>query len=146
LGDQDEESEINIAANSYSSSILDMLPSHVESAPHSVYQSTEKIVVKKLDSVFEELCGDSTSVYMKIDTQGFEGKVLKGAEHALKRIDTVQMEMSLVPLYEGELGFDALYSLMQDHGYTMVAMIPGFSDQNTGQLLQVDGIFHRFTS
>jgi hypothetical protein len=32
---------------------------------------------------------------MKIDTQGFESKVLKGAENSLMQIDTVQMEMSL---------------------------------------------------
>jgi hypothetical protein len=81
---------------------------------------------------------------MKIDTQGFESKVLKGAENSLMQIDTVQMEMSLVPLYEGELLFNEMSILMSEKGYVLVAIETGFSDQDSGQVLQIDGIFHRF--
>jgi len=144
LGDTEVQSEINIAGNSYSSSLLDMLPSHLKSAPDSGYKGKEIIEVKKLDSIFENLCDARNTVYMKIDTQGFESKVLKGAQNALQRIDTVQMEMSLVPLYKGEMLFDELYCLMNESGYSLVAIIPGFADKNSGQLLQVDGIFHRY--
>lgn len=144
LGDFDGQCEINIAGNSVSSSLLDMLPSHLESAPNSSYVGKETIEVKKLDSIFDDLCGMTSSVYMKIDTQGFENRVLDGAKNALRRIHTVQMEMSLVPLYRGELLFNELYSLMKDNGYNLVAILPGFSDPHSGQLLQVDGIFHRF--
>ena len=80
---------------------------------------------------------------MKIDTQGYESKVLKGAENSLPRISTVQMEMSLVPLYDGERLFHEMCALMSDKGYTLVAIENGFSDPASGQLLQVDGIFHR---
>lgn len=143
LGDIEEQNEINIAENSYSSSLLDMLPSHLQAAPDSLYKGKESIEIKKLDSIFDNLCSTSTKVYMKIDTQGFESKVLKGAENALQKIDTIQMEMSLVPLYEGELLFHELYSLMIDNGYSLVAILPGFTDKHSGQLLQVDGVFHR---
>jgi FkbM family methyltransferase len=144
LGDTEGPSEIYIARNSYSSSLLDMLPSHLRSAPNSGYTGKETVEVKKLDSIFENLCDVNSTVYMKIDTQGFESKVLKGAQNALQRIHTVQMEMSLVPLYKGEMLFDELYSLMNEYGYSLVAIMPGFADINSGQLLQVDGIFHRF--
>ena len=80
---------------------------------------------------------------MKIDTQGFESKVLKGAEKSLAHINTVQMEMSLVPLYDGESSFNEMCILMSKKGYTLVAIENGFSDQASGQLFQVDGIFHR---
>jgi len=33
--------------------------------------------------------------------------------------------------------------LMRDKGYNLVGVEPGFSDLDSGQLLQVDGIFHR---
>jgi len=79
-----------------------------------------------------------------MDTQGFESKVLKGAENSLPHIDTVQMEMSLVPLYDGELLFNEMCLLMSQKDYTLVAIENGFSDSASGQLLQVDGIFHRF--
>ena len=80
---------------------------------------------------------------MKVDTQGYESKVLQGAEKSLEQIDTVQMEMSLVPLYEGELLLHDMCMLMSEKGYSLVAIETGFSDPNSGQLLQVDGIFHR---
>ncbi len=144
LGETDETKEINIASNSYSSSLLNMLPSHLQSAPESKYIGKETITVKRLDSIFNDLCSDRDNIYMKIDTQGYEMKVLKGANKSLKSIDTVQIEMSLVPLYEGEILFNELYSYMIGMGYTLVAIDPVFYDKKTGQLLQVDGIFHRF--
>lgn len=144
IGDTEEERDINISANSYSSSLLNMLPSHLKSAPDSKYIGKETIAIKTLDSLFGDLCKTAKNVYMKIDTQGFEGKVLKGAENSLPHIDTVQMEMSLVPLYDGELLFNETWILMVKKGYTLIAIENGFSDPASGQLLQVDGIFHRF--
>ena len=36
-----------------------------------------------------------------------------------------------------------MYSLLNKKGYSLVSIEPGFHDENTGELLQVDGIFHR---
>lgn len=143
LGDIEERNEINIAGNSYSSSLLDMLPSHEMSAPDSRYVGREVIEIKMLDSIFDDLCKPGDHIYLKIDTQGFESKVLKGAKKSLERIDTVQLEMSLVPLYKDVLLFTNMCMLMNDMGFSLVAIESGFSDPVSGQLLQVDGIFHR---
>lgn len=143
LGDAEGTAEINISANSYSSSLLAMLPTHARSAPTSRYVDKEVIHVKTLDALFDDLCGDAEHVYMKMDTQGFESRVLQGARESLARIDTIQMEMSLVPLYEGELLFLEMCALMREGGYTLIAIENGFSDPSSGRLLQVDGIFHR---
>lgn len=143
IGDTEEKREINIAGNSYSSSLLEMLPSHLKSAPNSKFIGKEVIDIKTLDSLFDDLCKTVKNVYMKIDTQGYEIKVLEGAENSLSHIDTVQMEMSLVPLYDGELLFNEMCILMGKKGYTLVGIENGFSDPASGQLLQVDGIFHR---
>ena len=143
IGDTDEKREINIASNSESSSFLSMLPAHLRCEPSSKYIGKEIIDVKRLDSLFGDLCKAAKNVYMKIDTQGFERRVLNGAEASLAHIDTIQVEMSLVPLYAGESLFNEMCSLMNNKGYTMVAMENGFSDPTSGQLLQVDGIFHR---
>jgi hypothetical protein len=62
----------------------------------------------------------------------------------LSKIDTVQVEMALTPLYEGETSFTDLSNFLLDEGYTIVGLEPGFADPETGRLLQVDGIFHRF--
>lgn len=101
LGDIEGTGEINLSANTYSSSIFAMLPSHSKSAPDSKYIGKESITIRTVDCVFRELCGSARNVYLKIDTQGFEYQVLKGAEASLRSIETLQIEMSLVPLYQG---------------------------------------------
>ena len=143
LGDTAETREINIAGNCFSSSLLDMLPSHIKAAPESVYVDKEFVEVKTLDEVFDVLCNSASNIYMKIDTQGFEKNVLKGAEESLSSIDTIRMELSLSPLYDGEILFHEMYSLMEDKGYILVALESGFCDPISGQVLQVDGTWHR---
>jgi FkbM family methyltransferase len=142
LGDNNVKQEINIAGNSQSSSLLDMLPSHENLEPESRYIGREVIEIKTLDSIFTELCKPGKSIYLKIDTQGFESKVLSGAEKSLKHINLLQMEMSLVPLYKDELLFNEMCTLMSKKGFSLIAIETGFSDPVSGQLLQVDGIFH----
>ncbi len=143
LGDIDGKGLINISNNIQSSSILEMLPAHLEAAPYSHYLGQEEIEIHKLDSLFERIASGGRNIYMKMDTQGFETRVLKGAEKSLARIDTIQMEMSLVPLYKDELVFTEMYSLMAGKGYSMISLDPGFTNNENGQLLQVDAVFRR---
>lgn len=144
LGDKNEISEINISENSLSSSINEMLPQHENSAPESKYIGTEEIQVKTLDSIFDEICSKDDNIFLKIDTQGFEKNVLEGAEKSLEYIDTVQVEMSLTPLYKNETLYTDLIDLLSKKGYSLVHVEHVFSDPETGRLLQVDGIFHRY--
>lgn len=52
LGDAQEDGTINIAGNSFSSSIYNMLPTHLASAPESKYIGQERIRIETLDSHF----------------------------------------------------------------------------------------------
>jgi len=144
LGNTDGKSIINIAGNTDSSSILDMLPTHLKFAPMSKYIGKDEIEVRTLDTLFETLALSEANIYLKIDTQGFEENVLKGAENSLPLIDTIQLEMSLVPLYTDEILFDEMYQILFQKGYRLVSVETGFLDRETGQMLQLDGIFHRF--
>jgi FkbM family methyltransferase len=143
LGDVQGRAIINVAANSESSSLLAMLPAHLDAAPEARFVGNEEVEMQTLDAIFDDLRRPGERVYLKVDTQGFEGRVLRGAERSLAEIDTVQLEMPLAPLYEGEQGFAELFGHMLDRGFELVGLEPGFSDPNTGRLLQVDGVFHR---
>lgn len=143
LGDLAGSATINVAGNSESSSLLEMLPAHMQAAPESEFVGTEDVKIQTLDAIFDDVCRLGERVYLKIDTQGFEGRVLKGADRCLNKIHAVQVEMPLTPLYDGEMTFSGLCQLLLGKGYTMVGLDPGFNDRRTGQLLQVDGIFHR---
>ncbi|MDQ7799473.1 MAG: FkbM family methyltransferase [Candidatus Edwardsbacteria bacterium] len=144
FGNTNMSSIINVAENSDSSSLLEMLPAHEVAAPHAKYVGKEEIKIKKLDTVFSEFIGPNDIVYLKIDAQGYEHMILKGGNNSLEKINTIQVELSLIPLFKGQLTFDNLIDLLKQKGYTMVSVEPGFRNKLTGQLLQFDGIFHRY--
>jgi FkbM family methyltransferase len=141
LGDFNGKCEINVSENSDSSSLLGMLPDHLKSAPNSKYISKEEIEVKKLDSIFEQITNKDENVYLKIDTQGFEKAVLDGAINSLKKIKAIQIELSIIPLYENSLDHKVLINFLELNGFKLISIENGFSNPATGELLQYDGIF-----
>lgn len=143
LGDFDGRSTIHVAGNSQSSSLLEMLPQHVAAAPESAYVANEEIEVRRLDSIFGDYCQPSERCFLKLDVQGFERAVLRGAAQTLPRCLGVQLEMSLLPLYGGETLFQEMLDVMAGHGFCLMSLANGFADPSTGRLLQVDGVFYR---
>jgi FkbM family methyltransferase len=141
LGDQDGNIDLHIAGNSLSSSILDMLPKHEQAAPGSAYVSRETVPLKRLDKVAEEFVGTSSRILLKIDTQGYEDRVLSGAKGMLGNLTAIQTELSLEPLYSGQLLFDEMRERIEAMGFVLFAIFPGYIDERTGQTLQVDGFF-----
>jgi len=141
LGNKNTKSTINVAGNSYSSSILEMLPNHLNSAPESEYIAQQEINIKTLDSIYKSFCTPKKNVMIKIDTQGYEKNVLEGATKSLKNIKIIQLEMSLLPLYESEVLFIEMIGYLEKKGFQLFSLENGFADPLTGRLLQVDGIF-----
>lgn len=143
LGSRDEETLINIAGNSESSSLLEMMPEHTNSEPRSAYIGREKITVRKLDTIFSDYYRAGDRILLKLDTQGFEKEVLAGAACSLEKVTGIQLEMSLIPMYEGEMLYDEMIRFLKEKGFHLYSLENGFSDPKTGQLLQIDGIFFR---
>ena len=143
LGDFDGEAVIHVAENSVSSSIRDIKNEHVQAVPKSKYIAQETITVRKLDTVFHEYKKEGKTCFLKIDTQGFEKEVINGALQSLSAFAGIQVEMSLVPLYEGESMYEELKKLIEQNGFELFSLEPGFSDPGTGKLMQVDGVFFR---
>lgn len=143
LGSEASRQSINISANSHSSSMLDILETHIQAEASASYIGKEDIEIKTLDSVFDEIKQASQEIYLKIDTQGFELSVLKGAERSLTQINTIQLEMSLLPLYKGQALYTDILDFLHSRGYSLIDVDPGFADLKTGTLLQFDGVFHK---
>jgi len=141
IGDHNGEVEINIAGNSESSSILPMLESHRSAAPESAYQGKEIVPIKTLDAVAGPYLKDVRAAFLKIDTQGFEWQVLDGARDTLPHIKGILVELSLVPLYEGQHLWREVIDRLEVMGFTLWAFKPVFSDLSQGRTLQIDGVF-----
>jgi len=142
IGDFDGKTEINLSGNSVSSSIRDIKKAHLDSAPNSSYIGKQEIEIHTIDSLFESFQIIGQNNFMKIDTQGFEKNVLVGASNSLKYINTLQLEMSVQPLYEGEDLYFQLSEFLYKEGYRLIKIVRGHTKTN-GELLQFDGIFRR---
>lgn len=143
IGDRQGEVDLHVAGNSVSSSVLPMLQSHAKAAPASSYIALERVRVNLLDSEAWPHLAEGSNVFLKIDTQGYEDRVLRGATEILSRAVGIQLELSLVPLYEGQKLFGELLNSLQQMGFSIWAIRPGFCDAATGRMLQVDAVLFR---
>jgi FkbM family methyltransferase len=143
IGDHDGEIKINVAGNAVSSSILPMLAQHADSAPASRYVGSESTPIHRLDAVAMPYLRDAANVFLKIDTQGFEAPVLRGAVETLQRCRAVQLEMSLAPLYQGQELWTYFLREFEAKGFDLWTVLPGFVDPSTGRTLQMDAVFVR---
>ena len=143
LGARAGEVTLNLAGNSSSSSLLPMTPRQLESAPESGYVAMETVELAALDSLRDELIGPRDRVYLKLDVQGFELEVLRGAADVLRQTQVVDAELSLVALYEGAPRLLELVDALAALGFVLRSLSPVFVDPATGQLLQLDGLFTR---
>jgi hypothetical protein len=69
--------------------------------------------------------------------------VLQGAERFLRRVSGIQIELSLVPLYDGQLLFHPMLKDLEDRGFDLWALVPAFVDPATSRLLQLDATLFR---
>ncbi|PSB32746.1 FkbM family methyltransferase [Chlorogloea sp. CCALA 695] len=144
IGNKEDKIRINISANGVSSSILDMLEYHATAAPESTYCDAEIVNLSRLDNIAKKyIAKNINSIFLKIDVQGFEKQVIEGATQILPIINGIQMELSLVPLYNNQVLFKEMIEFMEALDYEIHAFIPGFTDPKTGRLLQLDGIFFK---
>jgi hypothetical protein len=69
---------------------------------------------------------------LKIDVQGFEKNVLAGAEASLQKIKILQLEMSLVPLYQNEWLFNEVLEYFAQKGFQLYSLENGFLTRKPG--------------
>ena len=143
VGDRSGVIDLNIASNSVSSSVLPMLSAHSEAAPDSIYKGTESVPLTTLDLIVPEYFGKSSETLLKIDTQGYEWQVLDGAKVILPLLRGVLMEVSLVPLYEGQRLWHESIERLEAAGFALWALEPVFVDSANGRTLQMDALFFR---
>jgi FkbM family methyltransferase len=81
-------------------------------------------------------------VFLKIDTQGTELDVLAGAGNTMSRIDALQTELSLHPIYVGAPPYTEVLAALDELGFALCALFPN----NAGhfpRLLELDALFIR---
>lgn len=93
---------INVSRASDLSSLLPANSTLLETYPGSAPVEQDDVEMHTLDEVLEPYWPRYRSIFVKVDTQGSEEAVMEGGKQSLQRIRGIQMELSLVPLYDGE--------------------------------------------
>jgi FkbM family methyltransferase len=146
LGSSEGEATLNVADNSSSSSLLAMAPQHLASAPESRFVRSETVPTATLDGLRVTLVTPGERVYLKVDVQGFELEVLRGAEHLLEQVEVVDVELSFVPLYEGAPLAAEVMEHLTRRGFALLDLQPVFVDPTDDRLLQADAVFARWAN
>ena len=126
-------------------SLLPVTSATREAFPKLRAKGEETVEIVRLDAVMDDLVAPAAEerVFLKIDTQGYEEHVLAGAEKIIDRISGLQVEMSLLPLYEGEADYLAVLNKIHALGFSPYLLIGGFFSRSLERQLQFDGVFFR---
>jgi FkbM family methyltransferase len=143
VGDYDGATQINVAGNSVSSSLLPMLEAHSTAARESSYVGAQQVQIFRLDSVAGPYLQGAARPFLKIDAQGYEWQILDGAAATLPRMQGLLCELSLVSLYEGQRLWLEMIERLAGAGFTLWSIQDGFVDPRDGRTLQVNAIFLR---
>lgn len=65
---------------------------------------------------------------LKIDVEGFEFEVLKGAGETLARCESVVIEISLIRRVDAQNSLELLLALLRERGFAVVDVLPSYFD------------------
>ena len=103
---------------------------------------TEEVDIRALNDVWNESLGTlrGSRVFLKLDTQGWDLEVLKGAHEVLERLVGLQLEASLTPLYESVPTFAQTVEYVAGLGFDLTGVFPVNRD-SLFRLIEVDCVF-----
>lgn len=107
--------------------------------------SFEVDVVKTDDLLADLLKGSDAKVFLKVDTQGHDYRVLKGIDTFWPRIEMIMTECSSIPLYEEQEPYWSVMRLLADQGFVPIRFQPITRRFEQGVVLiaEFDGVFVR---
>lgn len=127
LGSVERKQEINVSPQDVFSSFLkNNKYCSSQFGNESVHNETELVSVRRLDKLLEEMIPDihNKRIFIKMDTQGYDLEVFKGATGILKSIVAIQSEVSLIPIYDGMPHWTDSISAYEQSGFSVVGMFP----------------------
>ncbi|MEZ0395284.1 MAG: FkbM family methyltransferase [Anaerolineales bacterium] len=127
---------------SASSSALEMADLHRRAFPQTGRQVKVTVPLARLDDYLDQI-DLQPPVLLKLDVQGYEAAVLRGAAKTLAQADYLLCELSFAELYAGQPLFDDLYALLAASGFRFAGSFDILLSPLDGSILQADGLFIR---
>ncbi len=108
--------------------------------PETEESTSIEVPVDSLDHFF---CDEALrpGILLKLDVQGYEREVVKGAAAFLQKVDAVVTEVAFVPQYHDQPLFDDIYTLLRAHGFSYRGNIDQLMCKHTPEILEADALF-----
>lgn len=127
LGSENTRSRLNVMKSDVFSSFLTPVHDDVTAFKgQNEIDHVEVVEVKRLDDIVESLrqAHPFTNVYLKLDTQGHDLEVVKGAGAALQYVKCLQSEISMRKIYRDMPDYTTSLEVFEDLGYVVSNMFP----------------------
>ena len=146
LGESESEMTLHLAEDDVGSSLLPWSP-RVAPGQHGAWTQPAgaiRVPVRRLDAVWDELDAAAPAL-LKVDTQGFDLQVLRGAGNLLRPgpVAAVQVELNFAEYYEGQGSAADVIGHLVGRGYAPVGFYSqaGGTRGADGRLNWVDALF-----
>ena len=143
LGETGGTVTLEVSAEADMSSTLPQSPLLRTISPSSVVRRRIEVPRQRLDQL-ELVCRRPwRRLFVKVDVQGAEPAVLAGMTGLWDRVAGLQLELALLPLYQGERPWLELVADMAQRGFAPYLLFPGYFAKALGRQVQLDAVFYR---
>lgn len=139
LGSEKKDTVINITHRITSSSLLNINQKAFDDDYMSSQlkpENEQKVSVDTIDHLFKN---DDKILVLKLDVQGYELEVLKGASASLKKTCLIMVEMQNHNLYSGAPMYYDIDSFLIENNFTLLQFIPSLVEKH--KQLEWDAIY-----
>jgi FkbM family methyltransferase len=139
----DHNGRATLFENAYApaSSLLPVSEISMEEFPQTAGQQNKiEVDVIRLDDLVG-LNSLKKNVLIKIDVQGLEDKVIRGGEETFRMAKYLLVEMSFVPMYDGQPLFEEIHELLTEIGYRFAGIKNQVNSPATGQPMFVHCLY-----
>lgn len=132
LSDRAGEADFHLNAYPAASSLLPTTDLCRKEYPQTARSSTCRVRLARLD---DELPDPPQDSLVKIDAQGHEIQVIRGGRKVLSAARAILIEMTFMPLYEGQALFNKVHAELDALGFEMRGFLSQFRREGTGDPL-----------
>lgn len=138
LGDKKKSEKINVFASSDFNSLLH--PNHMGQATFNSKLKklhTESINIETLNNVLTQHALRGKRIFLKMDTQGYDLNVFKGASKYYSSISCLLSEISFQSIYQKMPGYHETIGFYESKGFSVSGLYP-VSRQKDGSMIEMD--------
>ncbi len=143
LGSEDAEADLNVMASDNFSSFLRPSAGIVDAFDEwNKVARVERVRVRRLESIFDEVRDGHDRVFLKLDTQGHDLPAIRGAGRRLDDVLALQTELSVLPIYEGAVPLTEALTELTGLGFHVTGMFPVNRDKDL-RVIEFDCVMRR---